>query len=625
MALIKKSSIDEVVGAADIVEVVAARTQLRRVGSRYTGRCPFHEERTPSFSVNAVEKLFYCFGCGKGGDLITFVKETEGLDFAGAVEWLADRYRVELEYEESSPAVEAGRRRRERLLALLESAAAFYGRYLWEAEAGEPVRAYLAARGLAEETCREFRLGLSPGGGLLAGKARAKGYTDAELVAAGLVNRRGNDYFGGRLVFPLADARGRVLGFGARRLADDDPIPAKYVNSPESELFRKAMVVYGLDRARAAIAKEDRAVVVEGYTDVLALHQAGLRESVAIMGTALTQEQLAELHRAAGTVLLALDADRSGQEAMLRAARAAQGRGLELLVVGLPDDRDPADLVAAEGAEGFEAVLGQAMSVTEFEVRRVLADGDLETAAGRDRALAAVRPLIATVSDRPSTRDELVRYVADRLSVPAAYLTDQLSAPVGGGRSTEQPGRASAEPAPAPVRPVAGRGNGAARAGADAALRGMGPSSSAGGERLAQAGSGIDSVVGAERAFLAMCLAEPRVGSDYLRRLRDEHLSSGTLRRARGHLARHPESPLSDLPEDDPALAAAVAEVAMRAGEEPSSEDALRLGFLQLDLRRIERELTAAGRSEDFERLRALWRDREEVRKRLAELMGEAF
>src|SRR5687767_4807187 len=216
MAVIKQSSVDQVKAAADMVEIVAARTQLRKVGARWTGRCPFHEERTPSFSVEAAEKLFYCHGCHKGGDLITFVRETEGLDFVGAIEWLADRYRIPLEYEETSPQVEAGRKRKERLLALLEQAATYYGRTLWESPAGEPVRAYLTERGLADEVCKEFRLGLSPGGVVLAQKARAKGYAQEELVASGLVNRRGNDYYAGRLVFPLADGRGRVLGFGAR-------------------------------------------------------------------------------------------------------------------------------------------------------------------------------------------------------------------------------------------------------------------------------------------------------------------------------------------------------------------------------------------------------------------------
>jgi DNA primase len=174
VARIKEGSVREVVAATDMVEVVNGRTALRRAGARWTGRCPFHEERTPSFSVNPVEKLYHCFGCGKGGDAITFVRETEGLDFVEAVEWLAERFRVTLDYEETSPQVEASRKRRDRLFALLEQATTFYERHLWDSTAGEPVRAYLAGRGLGEQVCREFRLGLSPGDGL-ARKAQEKG------------------------------------------------------------------------------------------------------------------------------------------------------------------------------------------------------------------------------------------------------------------------------------------------------------------------------------------------------------------------------------------------------------------------------------------------------------------
>ena len=186
---------EAVKAAADILDVVGARTQLRKAGARYTGRCPFHEERTPSFSVNAVDKLYYCFGCGVGGDVISFVKETENTDFSGAIEWLADRFRVELEYEESSPAADRARERRERLGKLLEQAASFYERSLWETDGGEAARTYLADRGLGEEICRAFRLGFAPGGQTLARKALDSGFAQDELVTAGLVNRRGNDYF----------------------------------------------------------------------------------------------------------------------------------------------------------------------------------------------------------------------------------------------------------------------------------------------------------------------------------------------------------------------------------------------------------------------------------------------
>jgi DNA primase len=407
MALIQKASIEQVVGAADMVEIVSGRTQLRRVGARWTGRCPFHEERTPSFSVNPVEKLFYCFGCSKGGDLITFVRESEGLDFAEAVEWLADRTGIQLEYEEASPAVEAGRKRRERLLALLEQAASFYARYLWDSPAGARAREYLEGRGLGEEACRTFRLGLSAGGTVLAGKARSKGYTQEELVAAGLVNRRGNDYFSGRLVFPLADARGRVLGFGARRLLEDDPIPAKYVNSPEGELFRKGTIVYGLDRARVAIAKTDRAVVVEGYTDVLALHQRGLEEVVASMGTALTESQLKELRRLTRRLYLCFDADAAGEAATLRGMELAVGAGFDVHVVPLPPGVDPAD-----AADEFEGLLETASGYLRHRVKL-----EIDRAGSAQEGFEQVEVLLAKAPRGPD-QDEAARYASDRLNVP---------------------------------------------------------------------------------------------------------------------------------------------------------------------------------------------------------------
>jgi DNA primase len=405
MAIIAQASIDQVKAAADMVEVVGARTQLRKVGARWSGRCPFHEERTPSFSVNAADKLFYCFGCGMKGDLITFVKETEGLDFAGAVEWLAERYRIPLAYEETSPQAEAKRERRARLLSLLEQAAAFYERNLWDSAAGAGARDYLAGRLLEEGVCREYRLGLSPGGTVLVEKARAKGFSQEELVAAGLVNRRGNDYYAGRLVFPLADARGRVLGFGARRMGEDDPIPAKYVNSPEGELFRKSSIVYGLDRARAAITREDRAVVVEGYTDVLALHQAGMVATVASMGTALTEPQLKELRRLTGHLFLCFDADAAGEAATVRGMELAIRSGFDVRIVPLPPGKDPADAV-----DGFEARLAESVGYLRHRVDIALASPSSQ------EAFEGIQQMIDDAPPGPE-RDEAARYAADKLGV----------------------------------------------------------------------------------------------------------------------------------------------------------------------------------------------------------------
>jgi DNA primase len=407
MARIQEASVREVVAAADIVEIVSARTQLRRVGARYTGLCPFHEERTPSFSVNPQDKLFYCFGCGKGGDVITFVRETEQLDFAGAVESLAERFRVTLEYEEASPRLDAERRRRERLHALLDQAASFYERYLWESGTGEAARAYLSERGLREEICKEFRLGLAPRGNQLMPKARAKGFTPEELRAAGLVNRRGNDYFSGRLLFPLADARGRVVGLGARRLHEDDPLRAKYVNSPEGDLFHKGSILYGLHLARTAITKAAYACVVEGYTDVLALRQAGFEPVVASMGTSLTERQLRELARLARRIYLCFDADAAGEAATLRGMELATAQGFDVHVVPLPPGLDPAD-----AAEAFEERLADAERYLRYRVRL-----EIERSPERQDAFERVREVLVRFEDSPQ-RQEAVRLAADRLDLP---------------------------------------------------------------------------------------------------------------------------------------------------------------------------------------------------------------
>jgi DNA primase len=428
MSRIKDASVDEVKAAADMVSVVSARSPLRKAGARYVGRCPFHEERTPSFSVNAVDKLYYCFGCGAKGDLITFVRETEQLDFAGAIEWLADRFNVQIEYEETSPEQDARRRRRERLLEVLEAAASFYERYLWDSQAGSLARDYLAGRGLGEEVCRQYRLGLAPGGSTLTRKALERGFTRDELLAAGLGNRRGNDYFFGRLLFPLADARGRVLGFQARKLREDDPLKAKYVNSPEGELFRKGDVLYGLDRARAAIAKQERAVVVEGNTDVLALSQAGIEPVVASMGTALTERQLKELSRLTNRVWLCFDGDAAGETATLRGMELAAAQGLDVRVVALPAGFDPADL-----AEGFDTRLGRAETYLGYRVRL-----EIERATDRQEGFIRVREVLARFEESPE-RQDAIRYAADKLDLPKE--TQQGLAP---SKSASSTGRVSA-------------------------------------------------------------------------------------------------------------------------------------------------------------------------------------
>ena len=587
MALYTRDSIERLRDAVDMADLVGSKTDLRRVGSRLTGLCPFHDERTPSFSVNAQDKLFYCFGCHAKGDSIGFVEQTEGLDFREAVEFLADRYGVELELENEDPQAESRRRRRERLLALLDRAARFYDSYLWESTEAARARDYLAGRGFSEEILRRFRVGYSPSAWdrMLLG-ARQSGYSEEELIAAGLAQRGRDgrsayDRFRGRIMFPLADGRGRVLGFGARQMGEGRG--PKYLNTSENEIYHKGRQLFGLDIARAEAAKSGRIVVVEGYTDVLALHQAGIREAVAIMGTALTQEQLAEVGRAASTVVLALDADRSGQEAMLRASRLAEERGLELRVVEMPEGTDPAELVISAGAKGFQERMERAVPMIEFQVRRVLADADLDTPSGRDKALGEARKLISAVPERTATRDALVREAADRLDVPAAALS-------AGIRS-----RASAGPAaPAGAEPAA-----------------VAPTGASFGEAS----------LAAERAFLASCLASGELGREYLESLSEEHLSSPIAGAARAHLLSSFDDPLASLSEDEPAVAALVNNVAMAAQERhPATEPALRMDFLNLELRRIEREIR---RADDDSRRMELAGARQQVRREMDQVMGQ--
>ena len=577
MSLYTRESIERLRDAVDMAELVGSKTDLRRVGSRLTGLCPFHDERTPSFSVNAQDKLFYCFGCHAKGDAIGFVEQTEGLDFREAVEHLAERYGIELELENEDPQAEARRRRRERLLALLDRAARFYETYLWESEEARRARDYLAGRGLSEEILREFRVGYSPSAwDRMLVAARQGGFSEEELMAAGLAQRgRGGtsifDRFRARIMFPLADARGRVLGFGARQMGEGRG--PKYLNTSENELYHKGRQLFGIDVARREAAKTGRIVLVEGYTDVLALHQAGVRDAAAIMGTALTQEQLAEAGRAASRLVLALDADRSGQEAMLRASRLAEERGLELRMVEMPEGMDPAELVASAGSDEFAGRINRAVPMIEFQVRRVLADADLDTPSGRDKALGEARKLISAVPERTATRDALVREVADRLDVPAGYV--------------------SAGPAPVGLRSEEV------------------PSPLASGE----------TALAAERAYLMRCLASGALGREYLGRLSDEHLSTPALRAARAHLLSSFDDPLAGLSEDDPATAAVVNGVVAAAQEQTeATEPALRIDFLHLEQRRIERELR---RAEDDTRRMQLATARQQVRRDLDQVMGQ--
>ena len=549
MSTITRESLEALEAAVDMVDLVGGRTPLRRSGARYVGRCPFHDERTPSFSVDPVKKVYYCFGCQRGGDHIAFVRETENLDFAAAVETLADRYGVRLEYEQSSPAEERRRAERGRLLRLLEDAAGFYARYLWESAEAEPARAYLAERGIAEATARDFRLGFAPSAwDRVCAAALAKGFTAAELGQAGLSGRgrRGPvDRFRGRLMFPLADVRGRVRGFGARQMPGGEP--PKYLNSPEGlALPTRTRCSTALDRARSAIATAGHAIVVEGYTDVLALHQSGTANAVASMGTALTEGQVTELKRVCSTVYLAFDSDAAGEEASLRGMALAEANGLSVRIVALPSGQDPADVVIADAA-AFGRSIESAAGVLSFRVGRALGQGGT-----RDEIYARVSAIIGPAP--PSVeRDEQVRVVADRLR-----LTDDLAARLTAPRPAAPARTPSAAPARLPRSPWERDG----------------------------------------RLFLGMALALPERGRELLAELDVAYFPDEPLREAAGHMRRllAGEGERADAERWAPFMA----ELNAVAAREAPSESALEELYWKLHLYRTEDELKTLRQNADL-------------------------
>jgi len=577
VALYTNDSKDRVRDAVDFVELVSARTDLRRAGpARYEGLCPFHDERTPSFGIDPTQKVYYCFGCQASGDVFTFVQETEGLDFKGALELLAERSGVELQREQEDPREAERRRRRERLLELLARTTAYYERYLWESSEAAPARAYLDGRGLGEEILREFHVGYAPSAwDRVLTASRSGGFSVEELYATGLAQRskeNGQPYdrFRSRIMFPLTDIRGRVLGFGARAMREEQR--PKYLNTSDNDVYHKGLHLYGADLARPSAARAGQVILCEGYTDTIALHQAGMRNAVGLMGTALTGEQVGELARMAQTVLLALDADSAGQEAMLRASAVAAKRKLELRVVPLPAGADPADLLQRDGAEAMSALVTQSVPFVRFRVERVLAGGDHSSPEGRDRMIEELRPIFATLA--PSAmRMELTRMVSGRLALPESLAETLLSSD-------------------------GARGRGSARA-AQPSLQG-GEDPEAGGR--SGRGPGLTRREDTERAFLALCIASPEEGALALESLDvDEHFASELLRRAARHLREgdlhEPMARASDDEadlDDDPELKGLLAELIVQSGLDEAHPAMLEVQRLQLEMARMDRKIHQA-------------------------------
>lgn len=575
MARYTDHSREQVRDAVDFAELVGARTELRQASPRrMQGLCPFHDERTPSFGIDPVEKLYHCFGCGEGGDVFKFVMTLEQVDFAEALEMLADRYGVTLEREAEDPKAVEQRTRTEKLLELLERTAKFYERLLWESDEAEAARKYLSERGLNEETLRFYRVGFSPPEWeRVANGSRRNGFSDADLLAAGLVvqGKRGRVYdrFRGRIMFPLTDPRGRVRGFGGRGLAPDDQ--PKYINSPDCEAFRKGRWLYATDKARVSAAKSSKVILVEGYTDVLALHQAEISNVVAQMGTALTAEQAQELARLAPTIMLCLDADKAGYDAMVRAADLIRQRKREARVVTLPAGSDPCDFVREQGHDAFTAQLDDSLAFEQFQIERILAQTDLGTTSARDQALVAAARVIDGV-EASLLRDELVEMLAQRVGAKPELVNAVIT-------------REGSGVGQRPSDPRMARGGGV-------------PSHLPGDPRSAR---GRKTILGqlnrreeTERAFLSLCIALPEEGEKHLSALDlDSTFSSSVLARAANYLSGRLAAPANDLPVGDSEFAQVIAELVVRAGELTVTPTTLEIEALQLELGRIDREIAA--------------------------------
>lgn len=441
---ILQQSIDQVLERSDLVDIASAFTQLHKRGAEHSGRCPFHEERTPSFWVNPDKGVYHCFGCGASGDVITFLQLKQGLDFLEAVEFLADRYRVDLQYEQAGKS-QKDRKSRRRLFELLDAATSFFEASLWGSASAQIAREYLAQRGVSLETARAFRLGFSPDGDVLSRKALERGFTKAELDATGLLSSSGREAFRGRLMFPIVDRAGRTHGFGARQLRDDDPIKGKYINSRRSSFFDKSRLLYSAPELASSARKLESTIVVEGYLDVIALWQAGFKNACAVMSANATDEQVVELKRYAPRAIFALDSDPAGQAGTLRSLEKAQGQDLDVRVVMMPEGVDPDDVLnESGGVERMHAMIDAGVPLLHFRMSVLLGGGDLSDLSDRDRVYREAVSLLHQAPDGPLKREQVKRIEnALRLDTSEA---EQLHELVGVARPLKMTRRDQREP-----------------------------------------------------------------------------------------------------------------------------------------------------------------------------------
>lgn len=429
--MISKESIEEIRSRCDIVEVVGSYLpQLRRRGSTYKCNCPFHQEKTPSFTVNDARQIFHCFGCGAGGDVFRFVMEYEKVDFVTAVSLLAERVGVEVVYEGGEAPEKSGNK--DVLFKLHSDAALFYLRILTDSPDAAEARRYLEERDLPPDLVKEFQIGYAPNewDGLLK-RALKKGYAAEQLEVAGLVvpsERDGKtsyyDRFRNRIMFPICDHMGRVIGFSGRIMNKAEK-GAKYVNSPETLLFKKNRVLFAFDKARKAIVDTRQAIVVEGQIDAIRCHQAGLSNVVASQGTALTENHARLIKRYADEVVLVLDADAAGVKAALASSEIFIAAELAVRVATLPPGEDPDSFIRKEGGEAFFSRVAEAPSALDFLIDAYQKQDDVGTEAGQMRVVQAVLNFIAKCSSA-ARRDPMINHAADRLHISPQALEQDL-------------------------------------------------------------------------------------------------------------------------------------------------------------------------------------------------------
>ncbi|MBB1246939.1 DNA primase, partial [Streptomyces durbertensis] len=403
--------------AIPVDAVVSEYLQLRPGGGgNLKGLCPFHDEKSPSFHVSPAKGLFHCFGCQEGGDIIAFVMKVDHLSFAEAVERLAAQAGITLRYEEGGYGRASQQGERTRLVEAHKAAAVYYAEQLDSPEA-QIGRVFLAERGFDQDAARHFGVGYAPAGwDHLTRFLRGRGFTDRELVLSGLAQdgRRGPiDRFRGRLMWPIRDITGEVVGFGARKLREDDNGP-KYLNTPETPIYRKSQVLYGIDLAKKDIAKEGRAVVVEGYTDVMACHLAGVTTAIATSGTAFGEGHIKILRRllmdnSRTEVIFTFDGDAAGQKAALRAFEDDQKFAARTSIAITPGGMDPCELRLAKGDAAVRELVDGRSRLFEFALRQVVDQHDLDSAEGRSAALEAAAPIVARIKDGSLQHEYAVR------------------------------------------------------------------------------------------------------------------------------------------------------------------------------------------------------------------------